>query len=193
MPAAERRRSAGRRRSGRGCVPSPSSETAVAPALGDQLELAVAVELVAEEVAEADGPGADAARAPPGSAPSSTSSRPSSAPPAARSVEATPETRLAPGVVVREPKARPEDLGRHRRGRRLAVRRRDRRPTPAGSRAASRSIAPGSSFESSLPGTVIPAPAPEQPRERGDAARSGYLGGETHRSSVCDDGGTSIE
>ena len=41
-------------------VSAGSSATALAPALGDQLELAVAVELVAEEVAEADGTRPDA-------------------------------------------------------------------------------------------------------------------------------------
>ena len=42
---------------------------------------------------------------------------------------------------------------------------------PAGRRAASRSIAPGSSFDRSLPGMVIPAPAPTS-RERAATPRA---------------------
>ena len=61
---------------------------------------------------------------PSGRAPSSTSSRPSSASPAARRVDATPETRFAPsGCAPAE--TRPRDLGSHGRRRRLAVRRGD--------------------------------------------------------------------
>ncbi len=60
-----------------------------------------------------------------GSAASSTSNSPSSAPRAGRRVEATPRDEVGPGAVVGESYPRPEDLGGHRRRRRLAVRRRD--------------------------------------------------------------------
>ena len=99
------------------------------------------------------------AAAPPGRAASSTSRRPSSACRAARRVEATPETRFAPEWLC----------ARRKRGRRISAAIAavvvlpfvaEMTAVPAGSRAASRSIAPGSSFERSLPGTVIPAPAP---------------------------------
>ena len=45
---------------------------------------------------------------------------------------------------------------------------------PSGSRAASRSIAPGSSFQSSLPGTVVPPPVPAS-RESRPAARASAI------------------
>ena len=130
-----------------------------APALGDQLELAVAVELVAEEVPEAHGTRADAP-------------------------EHLREGRLRPprGGRARRPGPRGGWRPRRRRGSRRNGCARDgsagRRisaaiaevvvlpfvaemtAVPAGKRAARRSIAPGSSFERSLPGTVIPAPAP---------------------------------
>ena len=70
-----------------------------APALGDELELAVAVELVAEEVAEGQRPRLHALARPPAARASSTSNRPSSASREASSVEATPDTRFAPEAL----------------------------------------------------------------------------------------------
>ena len=69
-----------------------------APPRRDRLELAVAVELVAEEVAEAERPRPHCS-ATPGSAFSSTSSSARSAPRASSNVDATPETRFAPEVL----------------------------------------------------------------------------------------------
>ena len=144
-----------------------------APALRDELELAVAVELVAEEVAEQDRPGPRPCASPRGARASSTSNRPSSASRAERRVEATPETRFAPERLCASRK----------RGRRISAAIAavvvfpfvaDTIAAPAGSRAASRSIAPGSSFESSLPGTVVPPPAPAS-RERAATARAATI------------------
>ena len=108
-------------------VASPGSARRPPPALGDELELAVAVELVAEEVAEADRARPHARARPPAAPPRPPRTAPARRRAAASSAEATPETRFAPERVVREPEARREDLGRHRRRRRLAVRRRDER------------------------------------------------------------------
>ena len=73
----------------------------LAPARRHELELAVAVELIAEEVAERDRARARADRRWPGSAASSHSKRPSSAEAASRtaSAEAMPEARLAPALL----------------------------------------------------------------------------------------------
>ena len=48
------------------------------------------------------------------------------------------------------------------------------RATPAGSRAASTSMAPGSSFQSSLPGSVVPPPRPVA-RDRRPTARAAIV------------------
>ena len=91
-------------------------------------------------------------------------------------------------MVVREPKARAEDLGRHRRGRRLAVRGRDDGDSgrQAGGQPVDRA---GVELREELARHRHPRAAPEQPRECGDGARSGYLGGETHRPRVRDNAG----
>ncbi len=114
---------------------------------------------------------ADAAGARPrGAHASSTSNSPSSAARAARRVEATPETRFAP-----------EPLWATRTdGRRISATIAvvvvlpfvaETSADPRGSRAASASIAPGSSFQSSFPGSVVPPPRPAR-RESAPAARS---------------------
>ena len=123
------------------------------------LELAVAVELVAEEIAEADRPRLNA--------PDHLRQRRlvhleqrelGSAGREQGGGHAGDEVRA--GAVVREAEAR-------RRGSAAAIAAVVVLPfvaeitaAPAGSRAASRSIAPGSSFERSFPGTVVPPPAP---------------------------------
>jgi biotin carboxyl carrier protein len=131
----------------------------VAPAPGKKLELAVPVELVAEEVPEADSARMDA--------------RASSASPAASSVEATPETRFAPARLCAS----------RRRGRRISAAIAavvvlpfvaETTAVPPGRRAAKRSIAPGSSFESSFPGTVVPPPAPTR-RDSPPTARAAAI------------------
>src|SRR5439155_25800727 len=109
------------------------------------------------------------------SAPSAASKRPSWASPARRSVEATPETRFAPELL----------WARRTRGRRIAATIAvvvvfplvaETSTEPWGSRPASRSIAPGSSFQRSLPGSVVPPPRPARresaPAERAAAASS---------------------
>ena len=120
-------------------------------------------------------PAAAAAACSSGSAASSTSNSPSSASPAASRVEATPETRFAPGRVVGEPVPRAEDLGRHRRGRRLAVRGGDDRAPrrEPGGEAVDR--AGVERARGACPGIVVPPPAADASRERGDAARGGDL------------------
>ena len=109
-------------------------------------------------------------RATSGSAASSTSNRPSSASRAATSAEATPETRFAPARLC----ASRTDGSRIRAAIAAVVVLpfvAETSAEPCGSRAASRSTAPGSSFQSSFPGRVVPPPAPAS-RERPAAARA---------------------
>src|SRR5581483_674573 len=89
---------------------------------------------------------------------------------AARRVEATPERRFAPERLCAS----------RNRGRRISAAIAavvvfpfvaETTAVPAGSRAASRSTAPGSTIDRSFPGTVIPAPAPTR-RERPATARA---------------------
>jgi hypothetical protein len=94
----------------------------LAPAFGDELELAISVELVAEEIPEADRPRPYA--------PQDLRQRGFiHLEQAELGVAGREEGGGDPGeevrarVVVREWEARTQDLGRHRRGRRLAVRR----------------------------------------------------------------------
>ena len=136
----------------------PAARRRRPPALGDQLQLAVAVELVAEEVSEHTARGRRRP-ATSGKAPSSTSNSPSSASRAESSVEATPEARFAPEAVPGEPEAPPENRGGHRGRRRLAVRRRDD-GRPEWQPRRERVDRPGSIFQSSLPGSVVPPPRP---------------------------------
>ena len=125
-------------------------------------------------------------RATSGSAASSTSKSPSWAPWAERRVEAIPETRLAPELLC-------------------AIRTRGSRISatiavdvvlpfvaemiadPCSSLAASRSIAPGSSFQSSFPGRVVPPPRPatrdsapalRRTADSSDSGMGGRTGGE---------------
>src|SRR5581483_845382 len=113
-----------------------------------------------------------------GSAASSTSRSPSSASPAASRVDAIPERRLAPERLCASRK----------RGRRISAAMAavvvfpfvaEIAAVPAGRRAASRSIAPGSSVANSFPGTVVPPPAParrESPATKRAAATSSPSG-----------------
>jgi hypothetical protein len=54
---------------------------------------------------------------------------------------------------------------------------------PRGSQAASLSTAPGSSFQSNFPGTVVPPPAPTT-RERAAAARASTISAESGRRGL---------
>ena len=74
------------------------------------------------------------------------------------------------GAVPGEPVLGAENLGGHRHRRRLPVRRRDERD-PWGRRAASASTAPGSTFQSSFPGSVVPPPRPAARERRAERAR----------------------
>ncbi len=131
-----------------------------------------------------------------GRAASSTSSSASSASAEASRVEATPETRLAPERL----------WARRKRGSRISAAIAavvvlpfvaEMTAAPAGSLAASRSIAPGSSFERSLPGHRRAAARAGEARQRSDAARRGDLSGQRdaklHGRSVFDRGRPSIE
>ena len=138
----------------------PAAPAPPLPALREVLELAVAVELVAKKVSEADGPW-PARRAISGNAASSTSNRPSSARFAARSAEVTPETRLAPDPL----------RARRTRGISLAIAAvvvlpfvAETSTQPSGRRRARRSSAPGSSAESPS-GHRRPAAGSNEPRE----------------------------
>src|SRR4051794_41948822 len=94
-----------------------------------------------------------------GRAPSSTSSRPSSAPPAASRVEATPETRFAPDRLWASRK-RPRRISAAIAAVVVLPFVAEIAAVPAGGRAASRAIGPGAGFERSLPRTGGPPPAP---------------------------------
>ena len=141
----------------------------LAPALRDDLELAVAVELVAEEIAEQERARAEAPRhlraAPP------RPPRTARAPRRRRGsrVEATPETRFAPESLCAT-RTRPRRIS-------ATIARvvvlpfvAETSTEPLGRRRASRSIAPGSSFQRSFPGSVVPPPRPAR-RESEPAAR----------------------
>src|SRR5581483_3779321 len=107
-------------------------------------------------------------RATSGNAPSSTSKSPSSASRARRRVEATPETRFAPELLC----------ATRARGRRISASIplvvvfpfvAETSTEPWERRRASRSIAAGSSFQRSFPGSVVPPPRPAS-RESAPAA-----------------------
>ena len=94
-----------------------------------------------------------------GSAPSSTSKRPSSAPRAATRADAIPERRLAPARFHARRVSAPRISAA------IAVVVvfpfvAETSATPSGSRAARASTAPGSTFHSTLPGSVVPPPRP---------------------------------
>jgi hypothetical protein len=95
-----------------------------APASGHELELAVAVELVAEEVPEAERARPDAPRH---LGQGSFVDLEQAELGVARAEErgGDPRDEVRPGAVVRQSDARGEDRGDHRGGRRLAVRGRD--------------------------------------------------------------------
>ena len=151
-----------------------------APALGDLLELAVAVELVAEEVAEADRARAAAGARRPATRPRRPRTGRARRRAASSRVEATPETRLAPELLCASRSRGREDLRDHRGGRRLAVRRRDdRRPQrqPAGESRDRTRI----DRRQQLPGQCRAAAPARQAREAAGRARDGELQGEAHR------------
>ena len=104
--------------------PGAECSDGAAPALGDQLELAVAVELVAEEIAEAHDPRADA-RCDLRQRPLVDLEQPQLRAARRKQRRRDPRDQVGTGPVVREPKSGPQGLGGHRRGRRLAVRRGD--------------------------------------------------------------------
>jgi hypothetical protein len=99
------------------------------PALGDQLELAVAVELVAEEVAETDGARPQAAEQL-GQRAFVDLEQPELGTVLREQRRRHAGDEVRARRVVGEPLPRPQDLGRHRGSRRLAVRGRDRRRSP---------------------------------------------------------------
>ena len=141
------------------------------PVGGDVLQLAVAVELVAEEVAEQHRARAARAARSRAARPRPPRRAPARRRAAVRSVDATPEARFAPERLQRETVLR---LAGSRRPWRWSSscrwwRRRSQRRPAAG--LASASIALGSSFQSSLPGSVVPPPVPAR-RESFPAARA---------------------
>ena len=114
---------------------------------------------------------------------SSTSNRPSSAPREASSVEATPDTRFAPDALCASAKARAEDLGRHRRRRRLPVRRGDERGArgqPRGEPVDRARV----ELPEQLPGHRRPAAAAGQARQAGRRARGEDLGCERNAHAL---------
>ena len=144
----------------------------LAPALGDELELAVAVELVAEEVAEADRPRPRRAARPRAAPPR----RPRTARARRRarraSVEATPETRFAPDALCASRTRGARISRRHRGGRRLAVRRRDERRALRQPRGEPVDRA-GIELPEQLAGQRRAAAAPREPREAAAARARG--------------------
>ena len=97
----------------------------LAPPSREQLELTVAVELVAEQVAEADGPWTDPAHHL-GEGGLVDLEQAELRMVGREQCRGDAREQVRPGTVVGEPQARVEDLRRHRGGRRLPVRRRDR-------------------------------------------------------------------
>jgi len=96
------------------------------------------------------------------------------------------------GVVVRQPKPRPKDLGRHRRGRGLPVRRRDH--SCAGGQPGRQAVdRAGVELRQELPRHRHAGARADEARQRGDTARGTNLDGQTHAASVCDERGNSIE
>ena len=154
-----------------------------------ELQLAVAVELVAEEVREQQRPSA------------ARGGRPRAAPPRRpRTARARRRARRAgsrrrprrgsrPSCCGR-PAPAAQDLGDHRRRRRLAVRRRDEHRARAAAAPRARRSAPGSSFQASFPGRVVPPPRPAS-RESAPTARAAATSrergrGGPHASTVPD-------
>ena len=88
--------------------------------------------------------------------------------------------RFAPAALCAS-EARAQDLRRHRRGRRLAVRRGDDRGAD-GSRSASRSTAPGSSFESSFPARS--SRRPDRSAATGDGGARGEISAASGRRTA---------
>ena len=112
-----------------------------------------------------------------GSAASSTSNRPSSASSEARSADAIPETRFAPERLCAS-RTRPPRISAVIAAVVVLPFVAESAAEPCGSRAASREIADGSSFQRSFPGSVVPPPVTRQPGERARGARRRREGGE---------------
>ena len=158
----------------------------VPPAFGNELELAVAVELVAEEVAEAD----RSRPQPPhelGQRALVHLEQPEIGVLGAEQRGGDSRDEVRAGSVVREPVPRTQDLGRHRRCRRLAVRGRD----DCGSRRQSRGQAVDRvavELGEELARNRRAAAGSEASRERGDAPRGRDLerewGTGAHRARV---------
>ena len=140
------------------------------PALGDELELAVAVELVAEEVAEQSACGRTR-RGDLGQRALVDLEQPELG--AARREErgGDPGDEVRPGVVVGEPQPRPQDLRRHRRRRRLAVRRRDEHRPLRQPRSEARRSRPGRPSRGAFRGASCRRPRPAS-RESARLART---------------------
>ena len=147
----------------------------VAPAGGEQLQLAVAVELVAEQVRQQQRPGLYAARHL-GQRRLVDLEQPQFGLAGGQQRRGDPRDEVRARAVVCDPEARPQDLGGHRRRRGLAVRRRDEHRAcrePGCERVDQARI--------ELPGQLsrqcrAPAAACE-PRERADARERGNLEG----------------
>ena len=129
------------------------------PLVGDPLELAVAVELVAEQVAEHD-QRRGSCSATRGSHASSTSNSPSLALLLEQRRGDAPAHVRAGAVVDRLAAGRVQGGGEHPGGRRLAVGGADDRSSPSSSRPPSRAIASGAMRSSRRPGSVVPPPRP---------------------------------
>ena len=158
-----------------------------APALRDDLELPVAVELVAEEVAEEDRARRSRA-AMSGNAASSTSKRPSSASRRARSVEATPETRFAPERLCARRTVGDEDLRDHRGRRRLPVRPRDECAAAGQARGQHPLRRTGRASRGSSPGASSPRPGRRAARAGLRAAPARSPGEAARGQSRCPPG-----
>ena len=154
----------------------PQRAHGVAPALGDELELAVAVELVSEEVPEADGARPDAAHhLRQGCLVHLEEAELGIAGGEERGGDTGEEVRAR--AVVGEPDARAEDLRCHRGGRRLPVRGGDRRRPggePSGQAIDRSRIEDGE--ELARDGRA--SAGADEARESGDRPRGGDLGGE---------------
>ncbi len=128
----------------------------LAPAGGDELELAVAVELVAEEVREEQRLRTDATRDL-GQRALVDLEQPELGVARLEQRRGDAGDEVRPGAVVRDAGERREQLGGHRRGRRLPVRRRDEhRPLRAGAGRAGRSRSGRASTGASRAGSCRP-------------------------------------
>ena len=150
----------------------------VPPALDEQLQLPVPVELVAEEIAEADRPRAH----PPHHLRQGRLvhlEQPQLGAVGGEKRRRHPGDEVRAGAVVREPVPRPQDLRRHRRGGRLPVRRREDGRTlrePRGETVDRARIELGQELSRHR----RPAARAGEARQAGHRAGGGDLGGEGH-------------